>query len=428
MHASFITIKINYYKFLHPLYSDSLYRILEKYRIQMPKDLHDELQEMVDLSPIDTFLAKYCGTQEEIQLKFNESKNIVETEKLLRRLREFLGPLCDSLHIFCFFNTFTCSFFKNSIERQCYSSNESVISVEKLSLACDEAVKVIKKAASGNVTLNQLGLSISNEETKIEISIIQFFTKQIDDSIDCNCDVGFKALCSLANIDQVMSLIEVICKKYELNNCMQDPTFLKLSSHAEKLRIPEEITLKSAIDIEDEFKEGLPNLSGNYNVYIKLYCELTSCVPYAQFLRSKGFIGEEGKRKFSQERNLITQEIQHTLEQRILDDLWDAYSILCYFLNTEIVFHEWKNGLQSLNDVESCTMQIKALQQHSINQLENVFALKEVRGQTFFYDSDELLNLSKQTSTCILAFSKCMSRILVNYFSTGCVLKEVIHV
>ena len=41
---------------------------------------------------------------------------------------------------------------------------------------------------------------------------------------------------------------------------------------------------------------------------------------YVQFLRSKGFVGEEGKRKFSQERNLLTQEIQHTLEQKIIDD------------------------------------------------------------------------------------------------------------
>ena len=366
-------------------YSGSLFRVLKMYQISLPSVISEEVSDTIDMSEVEKSVCT-CerGVEfdyDQLQLKFNDTKNLGQTEQLLDKLREFLGPqLSEMLPSICFFQHFQSTFFINFTQESLkpppddkYGLNE----FQTLSEACEKALSLIYRAAEGNVTLKELKLDIS-DATGREISIFETFALQRNSEQVCYGHEGFKALMSLSNIHEGMRLLEEIFDRFQLQFCVKDSTFQNLVSKSYALRIYEDVHLKDAFKIKGDFHDGLPNIKGNFEVYFVLYRELKNYFQYVQFLRNKGFVGEAGKRKFSQERNLITQEIQQTLEQRILDDLWDAYSVLSHFLDTRITYESLKAGLEKLNNVEKCVLQIKALHQHSIKDLDRVFALKEV--------------------------------------------------
>ena len=342
----------------------------------MPSDILKNMMHTVSETEIDGILEN-CSTLPVTldQIRF-ESKNLQETKLLLGRLKTFLGPLLNKLPDICFFEHFKSTFFSRSMMP--HETHHTCISLSK---ACNEALQIVNRTVVGETTLNELGLDLTDNTGK-EISNFETFvlqTNKDDDELICYGREGFDSLVSLTNIHEGVLLLEEVCNRFKLENCIKDQTFHNLSGYSNKIRIPEKICLKDALHMKTEFQEAFPHRKGDFNIYFDLFRELKNSFTYVLFLRNKGFIGEAGKRKFSQERNLITQEIQHTMEQRTIDDLWDAYSILSHFLDTHVTYHTLKLGLEKLNNVEKCTLQIKALHKHPIRHLEKVFALKEVR-------------------------------------------------
>ena len=362
------------------------------YGISLPEDINRQLLDTVNSAVYEKIALKYeAGQVTNGELQFYGSKNLLELESLFENLRKFLGPIWDDLPKICFFRHCNSNFFVKSTKDRLRRSVQSLAQqdakqvnensyITALSEACAGTLSVINQAIEGNITLNQLGLDLS-EETGKEISIFEASSNNNDDHEQRSSygEKGFEALMSLTNIHEGVQLFESVCNKYELEMCIHDDVLQKLSMYSSRLRIPEDVQLKTAFHMKMEFHSGFPNLNGDFETFFELFRELRNSFMYVQFLRSKGFIGEAGKRKFSQERNLITQEIQNSIEQKILDDLWDAYSVLSYFLDTKISYQNLKSCLESLNNIERSVLQIKALQQHSIQQLDKVFALKEVR-------------------------------------------------
>ncbi len=364
----------NYYNF-----SDSLYRILKRYDVLISTNILEDMMHTVNECEIERIIGIDTIMQiTPVQLTFNDSMTLSKTKHLLKSLKDCLGPLCDNLSHICFFEHFRSDFFLRTLAQP---SDHEQHTCYTLSKACDNALHIIDETVQGDVSLRELGLNLT-EATRNEISnfekLVVHKNKQVELAL-CRFGLkGFDALVSLTNIHEGVMLLEEVCKQFKLENCINDDTFLRLSAYSDRIRTPVDISFKDASYMRMEFQEAFPHLNGNFNVYFNLFRELKDSFSYVKFLRKMGFIGEGGKRKFSKERNLITQEIQDTLEQRIIDDLWDAYSTLSHFLDDQVTYHTLKLGLEKLNNVEKCMFQIKALHKHSIKQLEKVFALKQV--------------------------------------------------
>ena len=362
-------------------------QVLETYEIVLPDDTDADLMNTIDPQEVKRIVASFKTGSTEIhqqqQLSFNGSRSLKETYVLLVKLETFLGPLVDFLSEICFFQHFKSQFFikftkrclKQPLVTTCILSEFS--QAINLSAACQRALSIVCQTAEGDATLEELELEACDSTGK-EIAIFEMFATQRHTNRVCYGYGGFKALLSLKNIYEGMGILKEIFNRFELVLCIRDITFEKLLDFSGRLRVCKNVPLKEAHCMKEDFHHGLPNCEGDFEVYFDLFKELRNSYLFVQFLRNKGFIGEAGKRKFSQERNLITQEIQQTLDQRILDDLWDAYSVLSIFLDTKITYSALKNGLEKLNDIEKCLLRIKALHQHSIKAIDRVFALKEV--------------------------------------------------
>ena len=372
-------------------YSGSLLQVLETYGIVLPEDINTDLMNTIDPQEVKMILALFKTGNIEIhrqqQLSFNGSRSLMETVVLLAQLKVFLGPLVNLLPEICFFQHFNSQFFINSTKHclteplvtTCILSEFS--QAINLSAACQRALSIVCRTAEGDATLKELEFEPCDSTGK-EIAIFEMFATQRHTNRVCYGYGGFKALLSLKNIYEGMGFLQEIFDLFELVLCIRDITFEKLLDFSGRLRVCRKVPLKTAYCMKEDFHRGLPNCEGDFEVYFDLFKELRNSSMHVQFLRNKGFIGEAGKRKFSQERNLITQEIQQTLDQRILDDLWDAYSVLSIFLDTKITYSALKNGLEKLNNIEKCLLRIKALHQHSIKALDRIFALKEVSVNT----------------------------------------------
>ena len=352
--------------------------ILEEYRIMIPQKLRKELE---DTEMIKEFNSDGSG---EVEIPFDGTKTCVELELLLENLVKFLGPLESDLPIFCFFHHFGSGFFAKFVENK-YSEllfttdnlTSYEISANMLHLAVEGAIGVVLDAVKGNITLKQMQLELSKYTSK-EFALLEFFTKEFCKYSNPQVHTGIEALLSLASFRNGMLILEEVCTQCELVHCLEDSTFQELCEYAEILRIPEAVVLNKAPEIKACFCKNLPNYNGNFDVYFVLFNELKNSFAYIQFCRKMGFVGEEGKRSFYAQRNLITQEIQYMLEQRALDDLWDTYTTLYYFIDSRITYHAWINGLKQLGNIETRVMQLKALQQHTILQLEQLFSRQEV--------------------------------------------------
>ena len=376
-------------------YSDSLFRIMELYQFCRPDEmLFQEIKKtIINVEKINSVVLQESRNIENresrkidsfLPLKCYGSKNVVEVENLLKNLKSILGPLCYNLHIFSFFRNFNSTCFWHFVkaryaERLNKLNMEFTVSIcaQTLSLACDDTMKFVDKAVEGNVSLNELGLRLT-KETGEELGVFEFFIAKFVGYTDRLGHQGFLALLSLNKIREGVLMMQEVFSRCDLCHCMQHERFERLSNFAELLRIPLDVQLNVALNIKEEFSNGLPNSNGNFDIYFELFKEIKNAFEYINFLRSKGFVGNDGKRKFAKERTLMTQEIQHTLEQRMIDDLWDAYSTLIFFLDTDITYEEFKEGLQKLSDIEKCVQQIKTLKAHSITEIKRIFALREV--------------------------------------------------
>ena len=340
---------------------------------------------IVGVNELDSALSKKSGQVNIIShLKINGSKSVIELEDLLQKLIRILGCLRHNLHIFSFFKNFESACFLKRVKDYYAERIMDVIGgdftinncAKALSLACDDAVIFVNKTVEGNVSLNELGLELS-KDTEEELSIFEFFVKQSSGYTVPRGHAGFLALQSLTNIRVGVIKMEEVFNLYDLHSCMQNGKFRRLSEFAELLRLPLEVHLSVALDIKEEFSTCLPSSNGNFDVYFDLFKIMKGILGYIKFLRSKGFVGADGKRKFSIERTLMTQEIP-CLEQKMIDDLWDAYSTLIFFLDTDVAYEKFIHGLQKLDNVETCIKQIKTLKTHPIREITRIFALKEV--------------------------------------------------
>ena len=375
-------------KIIYYYYSDSLMRVLEKYNVELPQELKNELLDTIDVELIKELIKDGSF---EIEIPFNGAKTCIQLEILQRNLSTFLGPIKDKLPVFCFFHHFKSSFFSNFVKKQYSeflfvpladnaslpesSSHDSCI--EMLNLAVESAINIVVDAVEGNVTLQQMEFDLS-KDTSEEFAKFEFYVKAFHNCSEHKGHEGIDALLSLANIRNGMLSIEEVCTQCELVHCLEDPTFRELSTYAEMLRTPEKIVLNQAPEIKAKFCQSLPNYDGDFDIYFMLFKELKNSFAYIHFCRKMGFVGEEGKRSFYAQRNLITQEIQYMLEQTALDDLWDAYTTLYYFIDSSITYNAWMNGLEQLGNIQTRVNQIKALRQHSLVQLERIFNRQEV--------------------------------------------------
>ena len=360
--------------------------ILEEYRITIPQKLRKELEESIDIQMIKEVVSDHSG---EVEISCNGNKTCIALELLLKALVRFLGPLQNDLPILCFFHHFGSKFFATFVENK-YSEllfktslpltdnpTSYDISTHRLHLAVEGAIAVVLDAVKGNITLKDMQLELSQDTSK-EFALFEFFTKEFYKYHEPQGHTGIQALLSLASFRNGMMIIKEVCTQCELVHCLEDSTFQQLCEHAEILRIPEAVVLHKAPEMKASFCKNLPNYNGNFDVYFVLFNELKNSFAYIQFCRKMGFVGEEGKRSFNAQRNLLTQEIQYMLEQRALDDLWDAYTTLFYFVDSRITYNAWINGLKQLGNIETRVTQIQALQQHSIAQLEQLFSRQEV--------------------------------------------------
>ena len=361
-------------------------RILEEYRIIIPQKLRKELEESIDIEMIKEVIS---DASIEVEIPFDGTKTCVELEQILKELKTFLGPLQSDLPFFCFFHHYSSGFFATFVEKK-YSellleaslpltdnSTSYEISTKRLHLAVEGAIAVVLNAVKGNITLKDMQLELSKDTSK-EFALFEFFTYEFYKYYEPQGHAGIEALLSLASFQNGMLIIEEVCSQCELVRCLEDSTFQELCEYAQVLRFPETVVLNKAPEIKASFCKNLPNYNGNFDVYFVLFNELKNSFAYIQFCRKMGFVGEEGKRSFYAQRNLITQEIQYMLEQRALDDLWDAYTTLFYFVDSRITYNAWINGLKQLGNIETRVTQIQALQQHSIAQLEQLFSRQEV--------------------------------------------------
>ena len=385
-------------------------RILEEYRIMIPQKLRKELEESIDIEMIEEVISDGSG---EVEIPFDGTKTCVELELLLEKLVKFLGPLQSDLPIFCFFHHFGSRFFAKCVENK-YSElllktslpltdnpTSYEISMHMLHLAVEGAIAVVLDAVKGNITLKDMQLELSKDTSK-EFVLFEFFTKEFYKYYKLEGRTGIEALSSLTRFRNGMLIIEEVCTQCELVHCLEDSTFQELCEYAKILRFPETIVLHKAPKIKASFCKNLPNYNGNFDVYFVLFNELKNSFAYMQFCRKMGFVGEEGKRSFYAQRNLITQEIQYMLEQKALDDLWDAYTTLYYFIDSRITYHAWINGLKQLGNIETRVIQIKALQQHSILQLEQLFSRQEVSILTILSSIISIFMIIEPNKGCYL--------------------------
>ena len=340
---------------------------------------------IVGVEEIESALSNESGKVKIIlKLKINDSKSVVELEDLLQKLIRILGCLQHNLHIFSFFKNFKSACFWKCVKdyyakrvMNVVDGNFTINSCAKaLSLACDDAIIFVNKTVEGNVSLNELGLGLSKDTGK-ELGILELFVVKSGGYTVPRGHAGFLALQSLTNIREGVIKMEEVFKIYNLHHCLQNGKFQRLSEFAESLRHPLEVHLSVALDRKEEFSSSLPNSNGDFDVYFELFGIMKGVLEYIKFLRSKGFVGTDGKRKFSKERTLMTQEIP-CLEQKMIDDLWDAYSTLIFFLDTDVAYGKLIDGLQKLGNVETCIKQIKTLKTHPIREITRIFALKEV--------------------------------------------------
>ena len=385
-------------------------RILEEYRIMIPQKLRKELEESIDIEMIKALISDGSGG---VEISFNGTKTCVELELLLEELVKFLGPLESDLPIFCFFHHVSSKFFATFVENK-YSEllfdaslpltdnpTSYEISTNMLHLAVEGAIAVVLDAVKGNITLKDMQLELS-EDTVREFQLFEFFMKKFYKYNNPQGQTQIEALLSLASFRNGMLIIEEVCTKCALVHCLKHSTFQELCEYAEILRIPETVVLHKAPEIKASFCTNLPHYNGNFDVYFKLFNELKNSFAYIQFCRKMGFVGEEGKRSFYAQHNLITQEIQYMLEQRALDDLWEAYTTLYYFIDSSITYHAWINGLKQLGNIETRVIQIKALQQHSILQLEQLFSRQEVSILTILSSIISVFMIIEPNKRCCL--------------------------
>ena len=361
----------------------------------MPVDLYQRLNSNFQLDDLEKIIKE---PREKIPNVLNvNDQSIVEVRELHSDLSDFLGALKTNLHIFCFFRIHNSDFFSAIIKQKYFglleereAQQDSIKRIQLLSFAAEEVICHAMQAVNGELSLKEMGMSLSTQAGK-ELATLQFFVREaFTDKKDIYVGYeGYESLYSMHNVQELMQLFDDICRLHRLQKCQDDLVFKMLYENSEQMLNPQDICLKQAIQMRDQFCNNLPNVNGEFTDLISLFKEVKCCVDCIEFCKKMRFAGEKGKRLFLAQYNLITQEINDLHEQRVLDDLWVAYNTLFFFLDENIEFQKLTNGLYGLGNLENRSMHMHALRQHEIVFYEEIFNKHEV----CLYYTDHVLDL-----------------------------------
>ena len=189
---------------------------------------------------------------------------------------------------------------------------------------------------------------------------------------------GFRELLEIFQLPEYIDCIHEICKQYNLSGCIEDPTFiqvLKTSKYLKSAHSKEEMTPIKAVDVQNELKIWLCN--NQPKVSIELFKTMKHCTPFYDFIQEMKFNGKNGKILFTQQYQLVTNELQHEeYNENMLNHLTAAYDLITPFLDAKQNFKSLMTQVAQL-DVSNDLSKLWTINEN-IETIHNWFSKVEV--------------------------------------------------
>ena len=312
----------------------------------------------------------------EINKADKEKVTVLECLTLYHNLVKYLGPLKDSMvYLLAFENTLKGPFIKLLMKEKYLEvdTKDPVTLSNAINICIDEIENAI---VDGTVCLNDMCLNIKSSEDIKNLS--NFVQKHLHH--DQEQQLGLKGFRALQSIDRFASLVTCLLKvfeKFNLTTCISSKLFKSLLGFCEQLEDPLSVRLNDAVRMENVFNKVFQHPMEWYETLRKLFDELEKAQRFLNFCKVREFYGEQGKRQFHARYTFILQELCDLSEQHTVDALWRAYDTIAIFIDENIDFQKFMDGIHHLN-VKRELGHIKALQHQSVAVLEEFFNRDEV--------------------------------------------------
>ena len=196
---------------------------------------------------------------------------------------------------------------------------------------------------------------------------------------------GMKSLFRLFQFGAHIFTIERVCQQYDLEFCLNDPQLTEMIELAKKLESEEQKDKLTPADAEPLWKnvhETLCLKEDASPTTLEIFHKVAESAEFFQFIKEKQFVGPNGEKRFRQQFELITAQLQHEeYREIVLNHLFAAYKFITPFLTMSHTFSSLMSaiavlklpkGLPQLETVKSNIHLIRIWFSHAEDIYENI--------------------------------------------------------
>ena len=371
-------------------------------------------------------------------VKLSKCIQLKQLECLVRSIESFTEPLCNHMDMLVYFTMrgskmfdsylktyltdedsnreFPSSYQEDSFEFQVYApaakpelddnpSQELIFLQEAL----QKTELLLQRIGYGSATYGEVTventLDLNNFVLDHELQTISsFLERQVQPVYESYTHVHaflgadcVRCMLVLFELKKYIPIVVDVLKKFELRECLDEPSLGRLVYTAESLDSEQKrsvLTLKDASQKMEVVKECLCLKNITDFTFLTLFTILADSVPFYRFLCNGNFTGKEGRERFSDKCQLITTQLQHTkYNEVVLNHLIAAYEYIFPFmingqtlqtLMTSVSILDVSKGCKQLQTVNRNIDLIKtwfSTQPVSIVLLTPMMLLTEPRGR-----------------------------------------------
>ncbi len=395
----------------------NLPELLQDYGVSFPTSLKRTLEDKiifpgkrVSSIPKDLLLSNAIPASangdfepgQDIALTVTKSLSLMELQRLLEDLQNFLEPIIDHIEMFVFFHlqksqmfikhllrhldniveaaspkppekTFSTAFAPSFRRSMAFGRKdepkEEGVSMKVLQKALGSVRELLLKILRGTATYSDIvangALELQTLNTEEEFGILRKFVDLFEMNRD-NCEglEGMRSMLELFQFTHHIDQINNVCKQYHLKKCLEDEQLEKLVLIVEEFKTETSRAKLTPLEATEKmaFIKTALCLQGrtNYNC-LELFPAIAKSAPFYQFIQDKQFVGQKGQTLFREQYQLITAQLQHEeYDENVLNHLRAAFEFIAPFMEPDIGFcdlmskvtkFDTTNGLKQLETV-----------------------------------------------------------------------------
>ena len=366
--------------------------MLSKLGISFPINLRREIHESVAFpNELDCKQALFtpfrtlAGHTLQIRLKYCLSFKTLRS--LLSQVTCFLAPISSNMKLLAYFHLHTNTIF-NSHLKEALSCHQNPVSLSELQASVESVKAIIKAIFEGKCEYREITMSGKlnlNKDVMRDMQTLAycpFFCAERFDVVTAISD-----LLLLLRIVKEMDVLSEVFVQFELQECLNDPSFQRLTVEATKLCSEEkrqELTTNNSTGILQCIVSIIcPNISagGSFqkccDTVLSTFQSVSESAEFYQFLKEYKFIGRDGYLNFQTQFALVRDMLQaEDYNENVLHHLFMAFKYLSPFLEPCQTFSSLMTSVSEL-EPEHGIFYLKTVREN-IHMIQRWFSRSEV--------------------------------------------------